>query len=291
MNIESIKDKFDSAKSYANMKTYVKKVNEALDLTPVTFLHEHEYVSRFEELCNKLIEKRQVRSKPQLIARLQFIVSLIAKFDPSKSQALRLKVLQMRNSPSVDFSATVTASDAAPWSEMLEMFKYEIDNNPRREAKVISVCFKHGYCLNLTDIFNTSTSVSYPDREHNVLDLGNLIWTISDKKTGSRVITVSQDFADEIKKYIEIPDFWLLYKSTGLPYRTCLLTSVGIDAFRAADVKYSYDAYQRDGSTEEPVELGCEPHPLHLENPDKFNVCGKAIIKARLKTPTMEVWE
>jgi hypothetical protein len=203
----------------------------------------------------------------------------------------------MRNNNNDDLPTTVTIQDCPPWFEMLEMFQYEIDRNPRREAKIISVCFKHGYTLNLTDIFNTSTSASFPDREHNVLDLGNHPWTISDKKNIKRTIDVSPAFVEEISKYIEIKDFWLLYKTTGMPYSTCLLSSIGIDAFKSNDVRNSWEIYQREKSQPEPEpepEHICEPHPLHIENPDKYTVSGKIRVVAKPKslivTDTMEVW-
>jgi hypothetical protein len=276
MNIDTIKDKFDSSKTFANVKSIVKKINELLTLTPVNIIHAHEYDARFNELIQVMISSRFVRNKSDLINKLQIVVNCISKFDAGKTSIIRPKIILLRKAELEMALAIVT--DAVPWSSMLMSIDDELEHNPNRNAKIVCTFFKHGYCNNLGDILATATCAG---NEHNHLDMDALTWTVRGK-----VIPVSAEFVADIRKLIEINDFLLIYKSTGEKYKTTLLSSIGIDTFKMQDIKNSYASRKNEPA---PV-LTCEAHPLYIENPDKYTPSGKIKIKAKLKTATMEVW-
>ena len=278
MNFDTIKDKFDSAKTYANMKSTVKKINELLAVSPVNYLHPHIYDARFDELVQAMISSRFVRTKPELINKLQTLVNCISKFDVSKTSTLRPKIIMLRRAE-LEMPPAL-ATDAIPWSDMLMSIDDELEHNPNRNAKVACTFFKHGHCSSLADILGAST---YPGDNH--LDMDALTWTVR-----GNVVPLSAEFVADLQKLIEIKDFLLIYKSTGEQYRTTLLSSIGIDSFKMQDVKSSYAIRNNEAEPEQK----CNAHPLHIEDPDKYSVDGKIKIRAKpralVKTDTMEVW-
>ena len=296
MNIDTLKDKFESIKTFANVKSMVKKFNELLGIAPVNYLHPHEYDARFDELVQAIITSRTARNKQELVNKMQALVNVISKFDAHQrgslrpgeapgilttgNSGLRAKIIAMRKS-GLELP-TSTPYDAVPWAEMLASINDELEHNPNRNAKVACVFFKHGYCNSLGDILATATCAG---NEYNHLDMDALTWTVR-----GTVIPVSAEFVAELSKFIEIKDFLLIYKTTGEKYRTTLLSSIGIDSFKMHDIKNSYGTRMNEP---EPV-LTCDAHPLHIEDPDKYSVDGKIKIRAKpralVKTDTMEVW-
>ena len=271
MNIDTIKDKFDSIKTFANMKSIVKKINELLSLTPVNYLHPHEYDARFDDLVQAMISSRFVRNKSDLINKLQVVVNCISKFDALKygmlkpgkapgilmtgtggsscSSGLRVKIIKLRKAD-LEMPPALP-SDAIPWSDMLISINDELEHNPNRNAKVACTFFKHGYCSNFAAILNTSTCAG----DDYYLDMDGLTWTVHGKTT-----PVTAEFVADLSKLIEIDNFTLIYKSTGEKYKTTLLSSIGIDTFSMHDIKNSYASRKNEP---EPV-LTCDAHPLHI---------------------------
>jgi hypothetical protein len=314
MNMDTIKDSYENGKTFANSKSMIKRINSAMDLTPLDYIHEHQYVADFDTLCTRMFATGIAKTKKEMVYKLNQLVAIIKRFDIDKTHALRDKIDSFNYSdvklPDID----PTESTVRPWSEMLELFNYEIENNPNRFAKIACVCFKHGYCLNIREIYMTSTKFGRPTIAANFLDLNKLMWILTDHKnsgsTGIRKFPVTQEFVDELRQYIEMPDFLLMYKSNFTMYSTHLLSSISIDAFKNSEVRDSYMNWLWHNSTKEhatkwsldilgfmpatvkqyatkfaavvlpdPVHT-CDPHPLHLENPDKYSVSGKVKIIA-----------
>ena len=145
-------------------------------------------------------------------------------------------------------------NNARPWSEMLQVLQHEIDTNTNKFAKIMCICFKHGYVLRCGEIFNTTTGFNIPTPKLNFLDLNSRQWTITEHKSqgsaglGGRNIParnfpVTKEFVDELRPYIDVPEFLLIYKSNFSPYSTHLLKSVDIDSFSNNELRNSYEEW------------------------------------------------
>jgi hypothetical protein len=214
-----------------------------------------------------MIASRFVRSKPDLLNKLQIVVNCISKFDAGKTSIIRPKIILLRKAE-LEMPPALP-SDAIPWSDMLISINDELEHNPNRNAKAACTFFKHGHCSSLADILGAST---YPGDNH--LDMDALTWTVRDN-----VVPLSAEFVADLRKLIEIKDFLLIYKSTGEQYKTTLLSSIGVNGFKMQDIKNSYASRKNEP---EPV-LTCDPHPLYIEDSDKYTPSGKIKIKAKLK--------
>ena len=278
MDIDTIKNKYDNPKTYANCKSTLKRINELLELTPYNYVHEHHYVDRFTELCDKMLSTTFARSKQDIIAKISLIIGLICRFDVTKCQGLRDRIRE--------FKADAIEIPVAPretvlaWESMLELFDAEIQYNPNQFAKIVCVIYKHGYIVSSSDIYLTSLEDNRPSSAVNFMDLENRRWHIRKMKAnyvvGLTTIDLSQEFIDELKPLLSFRDYLLIYKTTFEPYRTNLLTTVGINLFSYNDVRWSHDEFKN-----RPVLVyGCDPHPSHIENPAKYSVDGKIKIVA-----------
>jgi len=311
-----IKSTYENAKTFANAKSMVKRINNLLEITPTGYIHPHLYVDNFETLSARLFTAGIAKTKKEIVYTLNQLVSIVKRFDISKTHDLRDKVDAFNYGdfklPEVD----VTENTARPWEEMLELFNYEIEHNPNRNAKLACVIFKHGYVLNIKEMYATSTKLGRPIIAQNFLDLDKLTWTLNDHKndscTGPRKFAVTQEFVDEARKYIEMRDYLLFYKSNFDMYGTSLLSSIGISAFTNTEIRDSYMNFIWSNFTKEDAMRiseniigylpdaikrfavkytlvgrndlqGCDPHPNYLENPDKYSVSGKIriIVKVR----------
>jgi hypothetical protein len=281
MDVDTIKDKYDNAKTYANSKCMLKRINELLELKPYNYVHEHHYVDRFAELCDKMISSKFAKSKQDIIAKISLIIGLICRFDVAKCAGLRDKIREFKDDTT---EIPVAPRQTVPsWESMLEMFDAEIQHNPNQFAKIVCIIYKHGYIVRTSDIYLTSMGDNRPSSATNFMDIENRRWHIREMKSnqivGLTTINLSPEFVAELKPFISFQDYLLIYKTNFEPYRTNLLTTVGITSFTYNDIRWSHDEF-----TSRPTVLhGCEPHPSYLENPTKYAVNGKVriIIKSR----------
>lgn len=313
MDIEMIKSTYENAKTFANAKSIVKRINGLLELTPANYVHEHMYVAEFETLCARMFTAGVAKTKKDIVYTLNQLVAIVKRFDINKTHGIRDKIDAFNYGDFKLPEKDVTETCVRPWSEMLELFNYEIDNNPNRNAKLACVMFKHGYVLNIREMFSTSTKFARPIIAQNHLDLDELTWSLQDHKndrvTGARKFKVTQEFADELKKYIEMRDYLIFYKSDFQMYGTALLSSIGLSGFTITEVRDSYLHYIWSNCTKEDATKisldiigylpeavkryvvkyadvgrndlqGCGSHPLHLEDPIKYSVNGKIKIVA-----------
>lgn len=313
MNMDMIKDTYESGKTFANAKSMVKRINNLMELKPADYVHEHLYVADFETLCARLFTAGVAKTKKDIVYMLNQLVAIVKRFDINKTHGLRDKIDAFNYGDAKLPEVDVTENSARPWEVMLELFNYEIEHNPNRNAKLACVIYKHGYCLNIREMYATSTKLNRPIISQNYLDLDNLTWTLNDHKndsvTGPRKFAVTQEFVDEAKKYIEMKDYLLFYKSNFQMYGTSLLSSIGISAFTNTEVRDSYMAWMWSNHTKEEATkisydvIGylpeaikryavkytlvgrndlqtCSPHPLYIEDPVKYSVNGKVKIVA-----------
>jgi hypothetical protein len=308
MNMEMIKSTYENGKTFANAKSMIRRINNLLEITPIDYVHEHLYVDNFETLAARLFTAGIAKTKKEIVYTLNQLVSIVKRFDISKTHDLRDKIDAFNYGDFKLPEKDVTENAARPWEEMLELFNYEIEHNPNRNAKLACVIFKHGYVLNIKEMYATSTKLGRPIISQNFLDLDNLTWTLNDHKndscTGPRKFAVTQEFIDEARKYIEMRDYLLFYKSNFDMYGTSLLSSIGISAFTNTEIRDSYMNFIWSNFTKDdamrisetvigylPVAIkkfavkyadvgrndlqGCDPHPLHLEDPVKYSVNGR----------------
>ena len=316
MNIDTIKSSYENPKTFANAKSLIRRVNNLLELKPADYVHEHLYVAEFETLCARLFTAGIAKTKKDIVYTLNQLVAIIKRFDISKIRDLRDKIDGFNYGDATLPELDAVSDKVRPWDEFLELFDEEIENNPNRNAKLACVIFKNGYVLNIRELFSTTTGFGRPSIAQNFLDLNNLTWTLRDHRndavTGARKFNVTKEFADELRKYIEMDNYLLFYKSNYEMYGTSQLTSVGIDSFKITEVRNSYlhhiwSNLSNEDATEISADIigylpeaikrfekkyalvgrndlqGCDPSPLHLENPEKYSVSGKMKIIQKLK--------
>jgi len=318
MNLNSIKSTYDNAKTFANAKSMIRRINNLLEITPIDYVHEHLYVDNFETLAARLFTAGIAKTKKEIVYTLNQLSAIIKRFDISKTQNLRDKIDAFNYGDFKLPERDLTETTARPWEEMLKLFNDEIENNPNRCAKLASVIFKHGYVLNIKEIYSTTTKLGRPIIAQNFLDLDNLTWTLNDHKndrvTNARKFSVTQAFVDEARKYIEMENYLLFFKSNFEMYGTSLLSSIGISGFSNIEVRNSYLHWIWSNLTKEDAtkissniigflpeaikrfavkyaDVGrndlqsCPPHPLHLEDPVKYSVRGRinVVILPKLK--------
>lgn len=246
INIDDLKNKYDNGKTYANNKSILKRMNMLLDLTPVNYVHVHQYVANFEQLCAKMLSSGLVKSKSDLLSKLNSIVGVINRAGANAS-SLRMKIDALKIDNTDQIPAAYPTHNAPAWKDMLKMFDDEIENNTNPGAKIACVCFKHGYCLRIAEIYGTSTGDHRPLLAPNFLDLNGKMWYIREHKSkstmGDREFPVTKEFVNELEKYISFRDFLLIYKSNLTMYSTHLLSTIGITKFSNNDVRNSYEQW------------------------------------------------
>lgn len=235
MNFTSLKESYDNPKTYANVKSILRGINEQLNLTPVGYLHPFHYVDRFDELCEKMLQTK-IHTKTELIHRLNLLVKLIKRFNPSASIPLRDKVNNLKT-----INIQERKREVKSWSEMSSLINFEILNNPNPFAKIACIIFKHGYHVSIGEIFGTTTKYGSPKEAPNVLDLEGRVWHLK-----GRSFPVTQEFVDELKPLIEMPDYLLIYKSTYDMYTTHLLSTISINSFTYTELKNSFIGRDKD---------------------------------------------
>lgn len=313
MNIDMIKSSYENPKTFANAKSMIRRINNLLELKPADYVHEHLYVAEFETLCARLFTAGIAKTKKDIVYTLNQLVAIIKRFDISKIRDLRDKIDGFNYGNATLPELDAVSDKVRPWEEMLKLFDEEIENNPNRNAKLACVMFKHGYVLNIKEMFATTTGLGRPIIAQNFLDLNNLVWTLNDHRndavTGARKFPVTQEFADELKKYIELDNYLIFHKSNYEMFGTAQLTSVGINSFKITEVRDSYLHYiwsniSNEDATEISADIigflpeaikrlnkkyalvgrndlqSCDLHPLYFENPDKYSVNGKLRIIA-----------
>jgi hypothetical protein len=308
MNLDSIKSSYENSKTFANAKSMVKRINNLLELKPAEYIHVHMYVTEFETLCANMFIKGMAKTKKEIVYLLNQLAAIIKRFDISKTHGLRDKIDAFNYGDAKVPERDITETTARSWEEMLKLFNYEIENNPNRNAKLACVIFKHGYCLNIKELFTTTTGLGRPIIAQNFLDLKNLTWTLNfhknDSCTPARKFKLTQEFVDELKKYIEMENYLIFFKSNFEMYGTSLLSSIGISGFSNTEIRDSYLHYIWSNlSKEDATKIsetvigylpeaikrfavkyadvgrcdiqGCDPHPLYIEHPDKYSVNGR----------------
>ena len=253
MNISNAKDLYDNVKTYANVKSALKRVNELMGYEPALDLHYEKYVQHFELICGKILSSGLSKTKTDLLQKFNFIVGIASrlKIDPTD---LRQKVMELKLDTTQTIPDAQPQNDARPWSEMLQVLQHEIDTNKNKFAKIMCICFKHGYVLRCGEIFKTTTGFNIPTTKLNFLDLNSRQWTITEHKSqGSagvggrsipaRTFPVTKEFVDELRPYIYVPEFLLIYKSNRSAYSTHLLHSVDIDSFSNNELRNSYEEW------------------------------------------------
>jgi len=317
MNLEFIKSTYENSKTFANAKSLVKRINNLLELKPNEYVHPHMYVSEFEKLAARLFTAGIAKTKKEIVYTLNQLSAIIKRFDISKTQNLRDKIDGFNYSDIKLPERDLTETTARPWEEMLQLFNYEIENNPNRCAKLACVIFKHGYCLNIKEIYSTTTKLNRPIIAQNFLDLDNLTWILNDHKndrvTNARKFSVTQAFVDEARKYIEMENYLLFFKSNFEMYGTSLLSSIGISGFTNAEVRNSYLHYIWSNYSKEDAmrissniigflpeaikrfavkyaDVGrndlqsCDPHPLYFQDPNKYSANGRIRVNIKLRS-------
>lgn len=245
MEVTNVKELYENPKTYANTKSTLKRINELMGYEPVLEVHYLKYVKNFEMVCNKMLTSGFAKSKTDILHKLNAIVGIVTRFknDPTE---LRQKIMELKLDTTGELPDAQPQNNARPWSEMLKLFQHEIDTNKNRFAKIMCVCFKHGYVLRCGEIYDTTTGEGRPRTASNFLDLNSKTWTITEHKTGAlgqRKFPVTKEFVDELRKYIDTPDFLLIYKSTFAPYTTHLLSSIDIDSFTNNEARNSYEEW------------------------------------------------
>lgn len=247
MNIDSVKVLYDNHKTFLNVKSILKRVNELMGYTPLLEVHPDMYVKNFELMCNKMLSSGLAISKSDLLSKLNSIVGIMTRMrkDPDE---LRSKILELKTDQTKQLPDVQPKHDARSWSDILNILQNIIDKSLNQFAKILAVCYKHGYVLRLGEIFNTTTSTTgRPASASNFLDLQNKEWTINEHKAADRVgqrkFPVTQAFVDELKKYITFPDYLLIYKSNYTAYATPLLGMIGINDFTVNEARNSYEEW------------------------------------------------
>lgn len=353
-NIDLIKDKYENPKTFANVKSLLKRFNMcwmnsdgSLGIKPYDYVHEYIYCSsneNFQTLYRQMITEGVAKNRTDALYKLNILLGILNRNPDTNNRTGMTQLLGYISNlkEAVKSKDKVLSEDIDtrkwwdidekqadtetiyPWNKMLELFDEEIKNNPNHFAKIACVCFKHGYCMSIRDIYMTTTRLGMPTAALNHLNLETRVWTVTEHRNahfGRRVFPVTQEFVDEVRKYIELPGYLLMYKSTFEPYNTHLLSSIGISSFTNADVRNSYNywnwtasgrtkkestdcainvmgyilttanKYAKQYEQQEPPMLqGCDPHPLYLENPERYTVSGKIriLVKPRPKSPTAE---
>lgn len=246
MNIDSVKVLYDNHKTFLNVKSILKRVNELMGYTPLLEVHPDMYVKNFEQLCNKMLSSGLAISKSDLLSKLNSIVGVMTRMrkDPDE---LRSKILELKTDQTKQLPDAQPKHDARPWAEMLKILQHIIDKSLNQFAKIVAVCYKHGYVLRLGEIFGTTTAAGLPASAQNFLDLQNKEWTINEHKASDRVgqrkFPVTQAFVDELKKYITFNDYLLIYKSNYTAYASALLAMVGISEFSVNEARNSFEEW------------------------------------------------
>ena len=317
MNMDLIKSTYENGKTFANAKSMIRRINNLLEITPIDYVHEHLYVDNFETLAARLFTAKIAKTKKEIVYTLNQLSAIIKRFNISKTQNLRDRIDAFNYGDFKLPERDLTETTARPWEEMLKLFNDEIENNPNRCAKLASVIFKHGYVLNIKEIYSTSTKLGRPIIAQNFLDLDNLTWILNDHKndrvTNARKFAVTQEFVDELKKYIEMENYLLFYKSNFEVYNTSLLSSIGISDFTNTEVRDSYLQWIWSNLTKEdamrisetvvgylPEAIkkfavkyanvgrcdlqGCDPHPLYFQDPNKYSANGRIRVNIKLRS-------
>lgn len=240
-SIETIKHLYNVPKTFTNVKSVLKKVNEAMGWTPVDVLHVDKMVNGFTVLCSAMLASGLAHTKDELLSKLFRICGLINRMYPDTDNKLSHLCMKLKADQSGLIPNDPIPYTAPKWSTALELLNSQISNNPNPFAKIVCICFKHGYVLRIGEIFNTKLTNT---DTWNHLDLDTLTWTIRIQKTkGVRVFSVSSEFKNEITPYIG-PSSWLIYKSNYDRYNTHTMSTVDLVSLPSnSELRNSYETW------------------------------------------------
>ena len=243
MEIQQIKSKYDNVRTYENARSKLKRVNALLNLEPVDVIHTEQYVNQFDNLTHLLMtvtgaKGGMVKSKDELKALVGAIAGAVSRTLPiGQVNPLTKLITKLKAS---DIPNPKPVSDAEPWDVILSKFDKVIQENPNTFAKIVAVCYKHGYVLRIGEIFNTSTTKIY---KFNYLDLDNLEWQVPIHK-GIRKFTVTKEFADELRPLLSDKCPLLIFKSTLQPYTIQTHAVVDLDELPSnSEIRSSYQQW------------------------------------------------
>jgi hypothetical protein len=246
MDITTIKPLYKNAKTFACVKSLVKKVNTLMGLEPIYELHYQHYVKNFELLCNRLITSSTAHTKDQLLSQLNNLVGAFSRMKHDQTE-FRQKIIELKLDATANIPNTPPPFDARPWSEIKAIFRYEMLNNPNHFARIIACIYFHGYVLRCNEIFNTTTKDLTPKSAPNFLDLTNHVWVIREHKTkdsaGNRTFNVSPEFVQDIKQIITMPDWLLIYKTNYSQYSNGSLKTVNLSSVSNMEARNSAEEF------------------------------------------------
>ena len=228
MEILEIKDKYDNVRTYENIRSKLKRVNNLLCLEPVEVIHTNEYVNSFSKMVDMLTV--QLKTKEELIAFMGGIAGAVSRSLPfGKINPLSKLIVQIKKT---DMPVQVLQTDATPWIDNLKKFDKIISEHPNLYAKIVATCYKHGYTLKIGEIFNTTTVKT---EGFSFLDFDNKEWNI-----GKRKFTVTKEFADALRPLLSDACPLLIFKSTLQPYTIQTHAVLDLDDFSNTDIRNSY---------------------------------------------------
>ena len=228
MEISEINDKYDNVRTYENIRSKLKRVNNLLSLEPVEVIHTNEYVKSFSKLVDLLTA--QLKTKEELVAFMGGIAGAVSRSLPfGKINPLSKLIVQLKKT---DMPIQVLSSDATPWSDNLKKINKIISEHANPHAKIVAICYKHGYTLKIGEIFNTTTVKT---EGFNFLDLDNKEWNICKRK-----FTVTKEFIDALRPLLSNACPLLIFKSTMRPYTIQTHAVLDLDEFSNTEIRNSY---------------------------------------------------
>lgn len=234
MNIHDYRHLYKTTSGFDNVKKAVKRLNTIRGL-PVDGIHLDEWESDFDLMVQGVIETMQFPSNINLYTYLIPISGLCKKAGIKTEWSTLCRSLLHAE---LDFS---DKKPVRPWNKLLELFENHIDNNPCVSAKIICICYKHGYVLTIKEI--TETHLHEEDTNKNFLDLETSCWTVrtyKKRKTPVRRFYVSRAFLEELASVLQAQDEMLLCKTNG-SYNTQKLPFFGITDFTVHEARNSLE--------------------------------------------------
>lgn len=230
MEISEIKVKYDNVRTYENVRSKLKRVNNLLGLDP-DVIHTDEYVKNFSDLVDLLA--LQFKTKEELVAFMGGISGAVSRSLPfGHLNPLSKLIVQLKKT---DMPVQVLQTDATPWIDNLKKLEQIISEHLNPHAKIVATCYKYGYTVKIGEIFNTSTVLT---QGFNFLDLDNKEWII-----GKRKFPITKEFADALRPLLSDACPLLIFKSTLQPYTIQTHAVLDLPEFSNTDIRNSYTDY------------------------------------------------
>lgn len=238
MDIENYRHLYKCDSTYYSIKKAVKRCNVFLGLEPETVIHIDEWQQDFDLIVQGIIETMEFPTNHNVYNNLIPISRFCKMTRIDTDWAAMCRELRKKD---LDFSGCRTAR---PWNELLVLINDHIKNNTSSAARIICICYKHGYVLKISEIANTHLLEDRPDR--NFLDLETCRWTIrtqKNRKRPQRSFYVSGEFLEELCN--EISSDWntLIGKTNDKEYSKCTmrLPYFGIPDFSVREIRTSWE--------------------------------------------------